>query len=74
MNKNRLLLDLNNNIIIFLESLLIGLSNSTISSSKTSSKVLSYLKSRLKKDIFLIRSVEVVIFYLLIKRSKLNKV
>ena len=63
MNKNRLLLDLSNNIIIFPKSLLVGLTSSIL----TSLKILSRLKPKLKEDAFLIHSVRVAAFYSLAK-------
>ena len=70
MNKNRLLLDLSNDIIIFPESLLAGLTSSIL----TSLKILFCLKSKLKEDAFLMYSVKVVAFYSLAKQSKVDKV
>ena len=70
MNKNRLLLDLSNNIIIFPESLPVGLTSPIL----TSLKILSRLKPKLKKDAFLMYSVEVAAFYSLTKRPKVDKV
>ena len=70
MNKNRLLLDLSNNTIIFPESLPAGLTSSI----PTSLKILSHLKPKLKEDVFLIHSVRAAAFHSLTKWPKVDKV
>ena len=70
MNKNRLLLDLSNDTIIFPESLLVGLTSSIL----TSLKILSYLKPKPKEDAFLMYSVGAAAFYSLAEWSKVDKV
>ena len=71
MNKNRLLLNLGNNFIIFSESRSI---NSFSMLSTLSSKILFRSKPQLKENIFSIRSVDAVAFYLLVKQSQSKRV
>ena len=70
MNKNRLLLDLSNNIIIFPKSLPVGLTSPIL----TSPKILSRPKPKPKEDAFLIHSVKAAAFHSLTKRPKVDKV
>ena len=70
MNKNRLLLDLSNDIIIFSKSLPADLTSPT----PTSLKILSHLKPKPKEDTFSMHSVKVAAFYSLTKQPKVDRV
>ncbi len=88
MNKNEILLNMQNDVIVFSNQLNTSISifsislnskhlswlQSTLSSSTTQTKIFMMLKRLVQKESFLIWSIDAALFKMLLNRSKKNKI